>query len=87
MTLVGSPLAFGLIAGALASPLVAQQIGLFSACCVGENSGVGCSGDSICSAGNTSGLNTCVWVVRLDGETSQFAYQDGKKLATLSEPN
>jgi hypothetical protein len=87
ITLVGLPLAFGLIAGALISPLVAQQRGPSSTSSVGDNSSAVRSGNSIYFAGNTSGVDAGGWVFRINSETGQISYRDGKKLVALSEPN
>jgi len=88
ITLIGLVLAFGLTAGALISPLLAQQqapMPTQPTCFVGEGSNAACSGNSIYFAGNTSGIDDGVWIVRIDGDTGKISYRNGKKLVTLSE--
>jgi len=88
ITVIGPVLALGFAAGAFISPLRAQQqtpIPSQPTCFVGEGSNAACSGNSIYFAGNTSGIDDGVWVVRIDGETGKISYRNGKKLVTLSE--
>jgi len=86
---IATVMAFGIIAGALISPLSAQQntSGIQeSTCSVGEGSNAACSGKWIYFAGNTSGVDSGVWVVRMNGETGEVWYRNGKKLVLLEEP-
>lgn len=88
ISVIGLVLAFGFVAGALISPLGAQQQPPMSGqptCYVGEGSNAACSGSSVYFAGNTSGIDDGVWIVRIDGETGKISYRNGKKLVTLTE--
>ena len=88
-TLIGFLLAFGITAGAIFSPLFAQQdttVSQRATCHVGENSGAACSGKGIVFAGNTSGVDSGAWVVRMNSETGEIWYKNGKKLVLLEEP-
>jgi hypothetical protein len=87
---LGVILAFGVIAGALVSPLNAQQqsaAAVESTCSVGEASNAACSGKWILFAGNTSGVDSGSWVVRMNGETGEVWYKNGKKFVLLEEPD
>ena len=87
--LIGPVLAFGLVVGAMVAPLLAQQdttVSQRATCHVGENSGAACSGKWIVFAGNTSGVDSGAWVVRMNGETGELWYKNGKKLVLLEEP-
>ena len=88
-SLIGLALVVGIIAGALISPLNAQQktAGNESTCFVGEGSDAACIGNWIYFAGNTSGVDDGAWVVRMNGETGQVWYKNGKKLVLLEEPD
>ena len=82
-------MAFGITTGALVSPLFAQQDTAVSPktnCFVGESSNAACSGKWIYFAGNTSGVDSGAWVVRMNGETGEVWYKNGKKLVLLVEP-
>jgi len=88
ISVIGLVLVLGFALGAFISPLRAQQQSAIPAqatCYVGEGSNAACSGSSIYFAGNTSGIDDGVWVVRVDGETGKISYRNGKKLVTLSE--
>ncbi len=86
-SVIALALASGTAAGALISPLFAQQEAVSSqpTCFVGEASSAACSGNAIYFAGNTSGLDDGVWIVRIDTQTGKIAYRNGKKLVTLNE--
>lgn len=87
--LLGSTLAFGMIAVASVSPLNAQQDTAStneSSCSVGDASGAACSGKWVIFAGNTSGVDSGAWVVRMNGETGEVWYKNGKRLVLLEEP-
>lgn len=89
-SLIGLVLALGIIAGAFISPLNAQQQSAATnepTCSVGEGSNAACSGKWILFAGNTSGVDSGSWVVRMNGETGEIWYKNGKKLVLLEEPN
>jgi hypothetical protein len=86
--LIGLALALGIVSGALISPLFAQQEAAASpqaTCFVGENSSAACSGNWIYFSGNTSGLDSGAWVIRVNGETGEIAYKDGKRLVRLEQ--
>ena len=88
--LIALSLALGAVLGSAISPLVAQPettAAPTGACSVGERSGAACSGKWIYFAGNADGLDASVWVVRIDAETGDVWYKDGKKLrlTTLTE--
>lgn len=87
--LIGLVLVLGITAGALISPLFAQQQNSFArtGCYVGEGSGAACSGKWIYFAGNVSGVDSGAWVVRMDSDTGQIWYKNGKKLVLLSTPD
>jgi len=81
-------LAFGITAGALISPLLAQQQIAASpqtTCFVGESSNAACSGNWIYFAGNTSGLDSGAWLIRVNSETGQIWHKDGKRIVPLEE--
>ena len=80
----------GIIAIGVFSPLNAQQeIGSESManCAVGQVSGAACSGEWVVFAGNTSGVDSGAWVVRMNSETGEVWYKSGKRFVLLEEPN
>lgn len=81
--------AFGALVGALITPLNAQQqtAANTQTCSVAEGSNAACSGKWIYFAGNTSGVDSGAWVVRMNGETGAVWYKNGKRLVLLEEPN
>jgi len=82
-------LTVGALMGALISPLNAQQqvAPQQQTCSVAEGSNAACSGKWVYFAGNTSGVDSGAWVVRMNGETGEVWYKNGKKLVLLEEPN
>lgn len=83
-------LAFGVATGAVIAPLLAQQPSAANnqtSCIVGQNSNAACSGKWIYFAGNTSAVDAGAWVVRVNGETGEVWYKNGKKLVLLREPD
>lgn len=81
-------LILGALAGALISPLNAQQQAApTQTCSVAEGSNAACSGKWVYFAGNTSGVDSGAWVVRMNGETGEVWYKNGKRLVLLEEPN
>lgn len=83
-------LALGALAGAMISPLNAQQQATTAqpqTCSVAEGSNAACSGKWVYFAGNTSGVDSGAWVVRMNGETGEVWYKNGKRLVLLEEPN
>ncbi len=86
--LIGLILVLGIILGTFISPLSAQSQAEDSqqiTCFVGEASSAACSGKWIYFAGNANTLDESVWVVRVDSETGQVWYKNGKKLQLLRE--
>ena len=87
---LGVLLALGVAGGALISPLLADQHsaagGANQRCYIGENSNAACAGKFIYFVGNTSNLDSGVWVVRINGESGEIWYRDGRKLVLLREP-
>ena len=89
-SLVALGLALGVIAGAFIAPLYAQQempSSSQSTCYVGEGSNAACSGKWIYFAGNTSGVDSGTWIVRMNNETGEIWFKNGKKLTLLAEPD
>ena len=87
-SLIALVLALGISAGALISPLLAQQqiaTSQQSSCFIGENSNAACSGDWIYFAGNTSAIDSGAWVVGINSETREIWYKDGRRLTMVEE--
>ena len=88
--LIGLVLALGILLGTSISPLRAQspeaepQAGH---CYVGESSGAACAGKWVFFAGNTHSLDESVWVLRINSETGEVWYKDGKKFQQVQEDN
>lgn len=88
-SVIGLLLALGITTGALISPLLAQQetaAAPQTSCFVGESSNAACSGNWIYFVGNTTAVDSGAWVVRMNSETGEIWYKNGKKLVLLSEP-
>jgi hypothetical protein len=88
LVLIGFVLLLGIISGALISPLLAQSQAAGSpqsTCFIGENSNAACGGKWIFFAGNTSNLDESAWIVRIDSETGEIWYKNGKKLRLLED--
>lgn len=88
LVMIGLVLVLGAISGIFFSPLLAQSQTTDSqqmTCYVGEGSNAACSGKWIYFAGNTADLDESVWVVRVNSETGEISYKDGKKLRLLVE--
>lgn len=86
----GLLLTLALVVGVSVSPLFAQQqlaAPKQIACSVGENSNAACAGKWIFFAGNTSPVDSGAWVLRIDIETGEIWYKNGKKLVQVAEPN
>jgi len=86
--LIGLTLVFGIISGASISPLLAQSQTIDShnaTCYVGEGSNAACAGKWIVFAGNSANLDESAWVVRVNSETGEIWYKNGKKLQPLVE--
>ncbi len=82
-------LSLAALGGALISPLNAQQqaVPQQQTCSVAEGSNAACSGKWVYFAGNTSGVDSGAWVVRMNGETGEVWYKNGKRLVLLEEPD
>ena len=81
-------IALGTTAGAFISPLFAQQEAPTSPqipCSVGEGSNAACSGNWIYFAGNTGAIDSGAWVFRMNSETGEVWYKNGKNLVLLEE--
>jgi hypothetical protein len=86
--LIGLVLILGIIFGTSISPLLAQSQTANSqqmTCFVGESSNAACSGKWIFFAGNTGNLDESAWVLRVNSETGEIWYKNGKKLQLLDE--
>jgi hypothetical protein len=88
LVLIGLVLVLGIISGTSISSLHAQSQTVDSqqmTCFVGENSNAACSGKWIYFAGNTGNLDESAWVVRVNSETGEIWYKNGKKLQLLRD--
>ena len=86
--LIGFVLLLGIVSGTSISPLLAQSQTAESrqtTCFVGEGSNAACSGKWIYFAGNTGNLDESAWVVRVNSETGEIWYKNGRKLLRLGE--
>ena len=86
--LIGLILVLGIAAGAWMSPIFAQQDTDDShqqTCTVGERSNAVCAGDWLYFAGNTSNIDVGAWFVRINVETGEIWYKNGKKLVHVEE--
>ena len=55
-------------------------------CMVGDNSSGVCAGKWVFFVGNNTALDDAAWVVRINGETGEVFYKNGKKFVRLQEP-
>jgi len=88
--LIGLVLVLGVILGTSISPLRAQTSAAeaeASDCYVGESSSAACAGKWIFFAGNTHSLDESVWVLRINSETGEVWYKDGKRFQQIQESN
>lgn len=88
LVLIGLVLLIGIISGISISPLRAQSQTVDSqqvTCFVGEGSNAACSGKWIYFAGNTATLDESAWVVRVNSDTGEVWYKDGKKFQLLRD--
>ncbi len=88
--LIGLVLALGIISGTSISPLLAQSQTQTQradsqqmTCYVGEGSNAACNGKWIYFAGNTGNLDESAWFVRVNSDTGEIWYKNGKKLQLL----
>lgn len=92
LVIISLVLFLGIIAGISISPLLAQtQTQTVSSeqisCYVGEGSNAACGGKWIFFAGNTGNLDEGAWVVRVNSETGEIWYKNGKRLQQLEDAN
>ena len=89
--LIGLVLALGILLGTSISPLRAQAPGAepqeAGHCYVGESSSAACAGKWVFFAGNTHSLDESVWVLRINSETGEVWFKDGKKFQQIQEDN
>ena len=88
--LIGLVLALGILLGTSISPLRAQSPETESQaghCNVGESSNAAGAGKWVFFAGNTHSLDESVWVLRINSETGEVWYKDGKKFQQFQENN
>ena len=88
--LIGLVLALGILLGTSISPLRAQSQDAEApqaSCYVGESSSAACAGKWIFFSGNTHSLDESVWVVRINSETGEVWYKDGKRFQQVQESN
>ena len=88
IVLIGLVLLLGIISGTFISPLLAQSqtqtaVSEQMNCFVGEGSNAACSGKWVIFAGNSSNLDEGAWVVRVNSETGEIWYKNGKRLQLL----
>lgn len=86
IVMIGLVLLLGIISGTSISPLLAQSQTVVSEqvnCYVGEGSNAACNGKWIIFAGNASNLDEGAWVVRVNSETGEIWYKNGKRLQLL----
>ena len=86
IVMIGLVLLLGIISGTFISPLLAQSQTVVSEqvnCYVGEGSNAACNGKWIIFAGNASNLDEGAWVVRVNSETGEIWYKNGKRLQLL----
>jgi len=88
--LIGLVMALGILLGISISPLRAQSPEAEAQeghCSVGESSAAACAGKWVFFAGNTHSLDESLWILRIDSETGEVWYKDGKKFQQVQEPN
>lgn len=84
--LISFVLLLGVILGASVSPLFAQGPAPTpeeARCFVGQGSGAACSGKWIFFAGNTANLDESAWLVRINSETGEVWFKNGRRLQRL----
>jgi len=84
----GFILLLGIIFGVSISPLLAQTQSVDTeqmSCYVGEGSNAACSGKWIIFAGNSGNLDEGAWVVRVNSDTGEIWYKNGKRLQQLED--
>ena len=77
---VGAALLFGLVTGALTSPLIAQVIEIEQKALTDDRS------DWTVFVGNNDSFDNAVWIVRYNRVTGETWYKDGKKYVVMAKP-
>ena len=88
LTTVSVVLVLAITLGVAVSPLFAQIQPTEASeprCFVGEGSGAACSGKWIYFAGNTGNLDESAWLVRIDSETGEIWFKNGRRMQRLEE--
>ena len=83
---IGLVLLLGILFGVSISPLSAQTQSASAeqpTCYVGEGSGAACSGKWIVFAGNAGNLDEGAWIVRVNGETGEVWYKNGRRFQAV----
>ncbi len=86
--MIGLVLVIGLVVGTFISPLLAQSQTIDAqrtTCFIGESSSAACSGKWIIFAGNSDDIDSGAWIVRVNSETGEIWYKDGKRLKLLED--
>ena len=87
-TITSLILALGVVLGASVSPLFAEaQAPQADAtrCFVGQGSGAACSGNYIYFAGNTGELDESAWLIRINNETGEIWFKNGRRMQRLED--
>ena len=88
LTIIGLVLLLGVILGASVPPLFAQAQSPATdgtRCFVGQGSGAACAGKWIYFAGNTGNLDESAWLVRINSETDEIWFKNGRRMQRLEE--
>lgn len=88
VVLISLILLIGLVFGMSIAPLSAQVQSAEPAqhgCYVGEGSNAACAGKWIVFAGNTGNLDESAWVLRIDRETGEIWFKNGRRLQKLEQ--
>lgn len=86
--LIGVVLLIGLVFGLSISSLDAQAQSdepRQGDCYVGEGSNAACVGKWVVFAGNSGNLDESAWVLRIDSETGEIWFKNGRRLQQLEE--
>lgn len=78
--MVSAALLFGLVIGAVTSPLIAQVIEIEQKALTDDRS------DWTVFVGNNDKFDTTVWIVRYNRLTGETWYKDGKKYVVMALP-
>ena len=88
VAIISLVLLLGAALGTSISPLFAQTDtpnADDTRCVVGEGSSAACSGDWIYFAGNTGNLDESAWLIRINSETGEIWFKNGRKMQRLQE--